>query len=212
MLFVSSIWFQFQAEAKYPARKHIFHNLVPYGADVLLGFGGSILLVTSLSMTADLIGPHIVSGARAKDRNNKFVCMCRLVEHLCMVRWVLLTSWPMALPYKSSSCVIRATNRSSEWTLCVMMSLCTCSYHHQGVLQCLSHVLSSGDGIRARRTISSSPCCPNISGYLYKTIQQTIKFNRWVYSICIILKSICMLFRQRRWIREGSTTKYCLSR
>lgn len=56
-----SIWFQFQEEAKYPEHKHIFHNLVPYGADILLGFGGSILLVTSLSMTADLIGPHIVS-------------------------------------------------------------------------------------------------------------------------------------------------------
>lgn len=75
-LFDSSIWFQFQTEAKYPAHKHIFHNLVPYGADILLGFGGSILLVTSLSMTADLIGPHIVSGPKARDKIMSSVCMC----------------------------------------------------------------------------------------------------------------------------------------
>ena len=31
-----------------------------YGSTVLLGAGGSILLVTSLSMVADLIGPTVV--------------------------------------------------------------------------------------------------------------------------------------------------------
>ena len=56
-----SFWFQFQEEAKYPTKKHVFHNLVPYGAGVLLGISGSILLVTSLSMTADLIDRHVVS-------------------------------------------------------------------------------------------------------------------------------------------------------
>ena len=61
-LFYCSVWFQFQEEAKYPTKSHVFHNLVPYGAGILLGISGSILLVTSLSMTADLIGSQVVSG------------------------------------------------------------------------------------------------------------------------------------------------------
>ena len=38
----------------------IAHNLI-YGATILLGIGGSTLLVTSLSMVADLIGKDCVS-------------------------------------------------------------------------------------------------------------------------------------------------------
>ncbi|XP_065911005.1 major facilitator superfamily domain-containing protein 12-like [Dysidea avara] len=63
ILWAAIFWFQFQEEAKYPTKKHVFHNLVPYGAGVLLGISGSILLVTSLSMTADLIDRHVSSGA-----------------------------------------------------------------------------------------------------------------------------------------------------
>ena len=52
----------------------MFHNLVPYGADILLGFGGSILLVTSLSMTADLIGPHVVSWENRSANKEDLIC------------------------------------------------------------------------------------------------------------------------------------------
>ncbi|XP_069834108.1 major facilitator superfamily domain-containing protein 12 isoform X2 [Dendropsophus ebraccatus] len=38
-------------------------NVAVYGAAVLLGSGSATILVTSLSMTADLIGPHSHSGA-----------------------------------------------------------------------------------------------------------------------------------------------------
>ena len=45
------------------------HNLV-YGATILLGIGGSTLLVTSLSMVADLIGKHCVSWFTLKRVSN----------------------------------------------------------------------------------------------------------------------------------------------
>ncbi|KAL5258617.1 hypothetical protein ACHWQZ_G009182 [Mnemiopsis leidyi] len=50
----SSFWFQFQSKS----------NACPtYGATALIGAGSSIMLIMSLSMTADLIGVHTSTGA-----------------------------------------------------------------------------------------------------------------------------------------------------
>lgn len=41
----------------------IYTNYLLYLVAALLGAGGSVMLVTSLSITADLIGPNVESGA-----------------------------------------------------------------------------------------------------------------------------------------------------
>lgn len=41
----------------------IYHKYILYVVTAMLGAGGSIMLITSLSITADLIGPNIESGA-----------------------------------------------------------------------------------------------------------------------------------------------------
>lgn len=43
-------------------------GMAVYGAAVLLGAGCATILVTSLAMTADLIGPHTVSPVRGMGR------------------------------------------------------------------------------------------------------------------------------------------------
>jgi Na+/melibiose symporter-like transporter len=56
------MWFWLQespADTKYP---HV-EEITVYGSTILLGAGGSTLLVTSLSMVADLIGPTVGSSA-----------------------------------------------------------------------------------------------------------------------------------------------------
>ena len=45
-------------------------TVMVFGPAVLLGAGGSTILVTSLSMTADLIGDHTVSTSRRGTLNN----------------------------------------------------------------------------------------------------------------------------------------------
>ncbi len=50
------IWFWVQD----PPHKNMAMNILLYGSTVLIGAGGSTLLVTSLSMVADLIGCTVV--------------------------------------------------------------------------------------------------------------------------------------------------------
>lgn len=53
---VSRIWFWVQ-----DIPKSTVQEVFLYGATVLIGGGGATILVTSLSMVADLIGPAVVS-------------------------------------------------------------------------------------------------------------------------------------------------------
>jgi Na+/melibiose symporter-like transporter len=56
------VWFWMQ-EAPAQTEHPQVEQITVYGSTVLLGAGGSTLLVTSLSMVADLIGPTVGSGA-----------------------------------------------------------------------------------------------------------------------------------------------------
>ena len=51
LLFIHSVWMWFIGRKDYTAT---------YGASALLGVGGSTLLVTALTMLADLIGENVV--------------------------------------------------------------------------------------------------------------------------------------------------------
>ena len=98
----------------------------------------------------------------------------------------------MELPYRSFNCVIHATERGSkcpthsldQWVLTPPLP--------QGVLQCLSHILSSGHGVWSCRTITSCSCWLDINDNLFAAIHQT-KVDRWA-CVCIInvLTLVCM--------------------
>ena len=72
LYFPFSMWFWVTE----PPGDNLAANILVYGATVLIGGGGATILVTSLSMVADLIGAAVVSVCVC-------VCVCVCV-HACV--------------------------------------------------------------------------------------------------------------------------------